>query len=94
MAILMRQEAPGMPPEVFAAQFAPLLAQMKTFPGFIAHASGPIPGGYQVTEVWESQDAHERWFREVVLPSGQQAGVSLDQLPPTQYQPLNFVATR
>lgn len=94
MATLMRQDLPGLTPDLFEAQFAPLLTRIKAFPGFIAHASGPIPGGYQVIEVWESQDAHERWFREVVAPTGQQAGVSLDHLPPAQYQPLSFFAAR
>ncbi|MBF6590631.1 MAG: antibiotic biosynthesis monooxygenase [Ktedonobacterales bacterium] len=93
MAILMRQEAPGMTTDQFEASFAPLLEQLKSFPGFIANASGSTSGGYQVTEVWESQEAHERWVREVIMPTMRRAG--LDQpLPPVQYLSLDRFFTR
>lgn len=66
--------------------------QLKATPGFIAHASGPIAGGYQVTEIWESQEASERWVREVIMPIMQQIGVT--QPPPTpQYLPAENVIT-
>lgn len=93
MAILMRQEVPGMTTGQFDAIFAPLLDQIKTFPGFIANASGPLSGGYQVSEVWESQEAHERWLREVIMPTMQRAGVT-QPLPPTQYLTLDRFITR
>jgi len=93
MAILMREEVPGMTTDQFNTLFAPLIEQLKSFPGFIANASGPIPGGYQVTEVWESQEAHERWMREVILPTMRQAGVE-QPLPPTQYLSLERFITR
>ena len=93
MAVLMRSETQG----VTAEQILPFIAQtqerMKTFPGFIAQASGPIPGGYQVTEVWETQEAHERWLREVIAPlAAQQLGMT--QAPTAQYLPLDGFITR
>lgn len=93
MAVMMRSEMHG----VTAEQIRPFVAQaneqMKTFPGFIAQASGPIPGGYQVTEVWETQEAHERWLREVIGPmAAQQLG--LTQAPTAQYFPLDVFITR
>ncbi len=93
MAVLMRSEALG----VTAEQVRPFIAQaneqMKSFPGFIAQASGPIPGGYQVTEVWETQEAHERWLREVVGPmAAQQLGMT--EAPSAQYLPLDGFITR
>jgi heme-degrading monooxygenase HmoA len=93
MAILMREEVPGMTTDQFNALFAPLVERITSFPGFLANAVGPIPGGYQVTEVWESQEAHERWMREVIVPTMHQAG--LDQpLPPPLYLPLDRFMTR
>jgi len=60
MAVLMRVELQG----VTVDQLRPFMTQVKerikSFPGFIAQALGPIPGGVQVTEVWETQAAHER----------------------------------
>lgn len=93
MAVLMRSEVQG----VTAEQIHPFIAQMnermKAFPGFIAQAAGPIPGGYQVSEVWETQEAHERWVREVVGPAAaQQLGIS--EAPSTQYLPLDYFITR
>lgn len=87
MAVLMRQDAPGMTSGQFETLFAPIMDQLKTYPGFTANASGPVPGGYQVNEVWESREAHERWMREVILPIVQRAG--LGELPPTQYLSLD-----
>lgn len=86
MAVLMRAEISGMAEEQFQVVFAPLIEQLKVYPGFIVHASGPLTGGYQVTEVWESQAAHERWVSEVIAPTMQRAG--LTQPPAIQYQPL------
>jgi len=87
----MRAELPGVTPEQFEVVFAPVIDQLKAFPGFIANASGPVPGGYQVTEVWESQEAHERWVQEVIMPTMQRAG--LTQPPSIQYVPLaRFIA--
>jgi hypothetical protein len=42
---------------------------LKAAGGFIAHAAGPIDGGYQVSELWESEGAHRAWFEAHVIPS-------------------------
>lgn len=76
-----------------AESIEPMLDRLKSFPGFISHASGPVPGGYQVIEVWESQGAHERWVQEVVLPTLQQLGLQ-QPLPPSQYLTLDRAFTR
>ena len=86
MAVLMRAEIPGVTEEQFQVLFVPVIDQLKAFPGFLINASGPVPGGYQVTEVWESQDAHERWLREVIVPTMQRAGMT--DPPSIQYSPL------
>jgi hypothetical protein len=93
MAVLMRTEMQGVTVEQMQPFWAQVKERMKSFPGFIAQASGPIPGGVQVTEVWESQAAHERWVREVVGPlAAQQLGVT--EVPPVQYLLLDDFITR
>lgn len=92
MSVLMRAEVPGMTSEQFEVVFAPLIDSLKAYPGYIAHASGPLPGSYQVIEVWESQEAHERWVREVIVPTMQRAG--LTEPPSIEYQPLARFFTR
>jgi heme-degrading monooxygenase HmoA len=92
MTVLMRADIHGMTSEQFDVVFKPLIDQLKLFPGFIANASGPVAGDYQVTEVWESQEAHERWVREVIVPTMQRAG--LTEPPAIQYLPLDRFVTR
>ena len=93
MPVLTHSEAQGVTAEQILPFIAQTQEQIKTFPGFIAQAFGPIPGGYQVTEVWETQEAHERWVREVVGPlAAQQLGMT--QAPSAQYQPLDGFVTR
>ena len=68
MAILSRSELPGVAAEQIAPLIHSLREQMQSFPGFIAHASGAALGSYQVIEVWESQEAQDRWIREALMP--------------------------
>ncbi len=35
----------------------------------IAHAAGPVDGGFRVVELWESEDAHASWFDAHVAPT-------------------------
>ncbi len=93
MAVLMRSEVRGVAPEQIRPFIAQTTEQMKAFPGFISQAAGPISDGYQVTEVWETQEAHERWVREVVGPlAAQQLGMT--EIPPWQYLPIDDFITR
>ena len=92
MAIEMRQELPGFTREQAAAIAAQVNDHARTAPGFIAHASGPIAGGYHVTEFWESQEAFERFSRAVIMPLMQQLGVRPGS--PPQYLPIDNVLTR
>jgi len=81
MAIEMRMVIQGASTEQMQTLIAQVGDKMKTFPGFIAHASGPLEDGFHVTELWESQEAHERWVREVIAS-------------PVQYLPADSVITR
>jgi hypothetical protein len=93
MAILMRSELQGVTAEQIQPFITHMNERMKTFPGFIAQAAGPIPGGYQVTEIWETQEAHERWLREVIAPTAA-ARLGLTQAPSAEYLTLDFFVTR
>lgn len=93
MAIEMRQELPDFTAEQAAAIAAQVNAQARTAPGFIAHASGPIAGGYHVTEFWESQEAFERFSDTVIKPLMGQLGV-VGTFSPPQYLPVDNIVTR
>ena len=58
--------------------------------GFIAHAAGPIDGGYQVTELWESEAAHSAWVASHVLPAMPPGAIP----PIVTTRPITKIATR
>jgi hypothetical protein len=93
MAVLLRAEMQGVRVEQMRPYMDWVKARIRSFPGFIALASGPIPGGMQVTSVWETEAAHQRWLDEVAGPMAiEQPGVTEPPLP--QYLPLDAFITR
>jgi heme-degrading monooxygenase HmoA len=51
-------------------QMAPNLHPLvKKQPGFIMHVAYPIPSGFAIGEVWESQAQQDAWFNEFVKPN-------------------------
>ena len=44
--------------------------------GLLFHAGGAKPGGWVVFEVWDSQDAQQRYMQERLGPALQQGGIS------------------
>ena len=88
MPVLLTSEMPGLTQEGYDHLAAALLPTLQSTDGFIAHAAGPVDGGFRVTELWESEDAHEAWFAAHVaptLPSGSPA-------PQLTYRPIVNVA--
>jgi hypothetical protein len=53
--------------------------------GFVFHADGPVPGGWRVTEVWESRSDFESWFEGSVKPAFPESG----PLPSITFDELN-----
>jgi hypothetical protein len=90
MTILMTSDMPGVTEEQYEHLAAALLSGLRSSDGFISHAAGPIDGGYRVTELWTSAEAHRAWFESTVLPM-----LPLDAAPPTvSTQPITTLATR
>ncbi|WP_042380987.1 hypothetical protein [Streptacidiphilus melanogenes] len=57
-------------------------------PGLISHAAGPSPTGWIVTDVWESEEAFQK-FGEKLAPLMRAAGMPMGQ--PTIYEAFNVV---
>lgn len=66
MPILMKAEVMGQTAEGYQAVFDALAPVYARTPGFIAHLSHPIEGGWCVMDVWESRERFERFFAEHV----------------------------
>jgi hypothetical protein len=69
MAVMITAELPGMTQELYERMAPYILDQVRENAGFIAHAAGPIEGGWQVTEIWTSQAQHDAWFSASIAPS-------------------------
>jgi hypothetical protein len=69
MTILMTSDMPGVDEEGYEHLAAALMTRLRANDGFISHAAAPIDGGYRVTELWESADAHRTWFQASVIPN-------------------------
>ncbi|MFF9207532.1 MULTISPECIES: hypothetical protein [unclassified Streptomyces] len=59
-------------------------------PGLISHAAGPTPNGWLVVDVWESEDAFQR-FGEVLMPMPGEIGAP--ELQPKIYPAFNVVTS-
>jgi hypothetical protein len=46
----------------------PLIEKLKTQPGFVIHVAFVDNGRFTVSEIWDSQEQHDRWFNENVKP--------------------------
>jgi heme-degrading monooxygenase HmoA len=54
--------------------------------GMLSHVAGPTENGWCVVEVWESQEAIQRFFENTLNQALQQAGISTDPSLITTFQ--------
>ncbi len=64
---------------------------MKQAPGFISHIPSEIPGGWLVTEIWESQEQFNAWVTETVFPAAIAAGM---KAPIITITPAHYLITK
>jgi hypothetical protein len=84
----MTAHIPGGTPEMIDGM-RPLLDEIVKAKGFVIHTNGPAPGGWRVTEVWDSQAEFEAWFDAYVKPAFPEDGPN----PTITFDELNEVAT-
>jgi quinol monooxygenase YgiN len=84
----MTAQIPGATQEMID-EMRPLLDAIRREKGFIIHTNGPVPGGWRVVEVWESQADFEAWFEASVKPAFPEGG----PMPSIAFDELNEVVT-
>lgn len=89
MAVLMTAQLPGGTKEMIDGMTSQLEGQMRSAQGFILHANGAAPGGWRVTEVWDSQADFEAWFDSHVKPAFPEGAPT----PSITFDELNHVLT-
>ncbi len=88
MAVACLQELSGATQEQYDQVVETLRGQATA--GRIFHVAGPTEGGWRVVEVWESQEAGNRFFEEQLVPALQAAEIEF--LPP-QFWPVHNMIT-
>jgi quinol monooxygenase YgiN len=88
MAVLMTAQIPGATKEMIDGM-RPILDAIRSTKGFMVHTNGSVPGGWRVTEVWESQADFETWFDASVKPAFADGG----PMPSITFDELNEVLT-
>ena len=89
MAVAMVIDQPGGTREQYDQSVEKLRQRGVTPPvaGQLFHAAGPIDGAWRVMEVWESQEAADRFFREHLAAIFAEIGMTTDQMP--QFFPVH-----
>ncbi len=88
MAFRTQAVIPGMTQEVYEGLFQQVGAQLRVAPGFIAHIACPAADGWDVIEIWESEEAAMTWLNEKIFPMMQGAGVLKPDIQGRQVQNL------
>ncbi len=69
MAVLIRHGVAGMDAAQYDEVSPALVEKLKTQPGFVLHVAFVDDGRFTVSEIWESQEQHDRWFDANVAPN-------------------------
>jgi hypothetical protein len=69
MSVLIRHRSAGMTAEQYDEISPPLVADLKTQPGFLLHVTYEDASGFVVAELWETQEQHDAWFNAKVKPN-------------------------
>jgi hypothetical protein len=87
MGIAMLLEWPGETQEQYEQLMKVLALDASPPEGGMFHVCGPIPGGWRVLEVWESEEAFWRFFDERLKPAVRQVGIP--DMPDPQLYPVH-----
>jgi hypothetical protein len=68
MAVMMIAEVAGQTEEGYDGMLRFLEPSVQAAPGFVAHASHAVEGGWRVIELWRSKADSDRFYAEHVAP--------------------------
>ncbi len=77
MPILAIFEAPGHTQAEYDRVRRRVSPDNRLLPGMLSHAAGATDGGFCVVEVWESQEALQRFFEQTLRGPLQEAGLNV-----------------
>ncbi|MEJ7837999.1 MAG: hypothetical protein WKF81_04240 [Thermomicrobiales bacterium] len=80
MAVLVHSTYTGVRQEDYDTMIGQVEPQFLSAQGFIAHIAVKQGEGFEVTEIWELDEALQTWIRDVITPMMQNAGGSAPQV--------------
>ena len=89
MATVMLMEWPGLAPEQYEQVMKNLDLDANPPEGGMLHVSGFEAGSLRVLDVWESEQAWDRFLNERIMPAVQQAGIETQ--PQVRLYPVHNV---
>ena len=69
MAVLIRHRTEGLGPADYDRISPPIVEKLKQQPGFLLHVTYEDAQSFVVAELWDSQEQHDTWFNENVVPN-------------------------
>ena len=87
MATVMLMEWPGLTPEQYSSVMNSLGLDAKPPVGGMFHVAGFAGGSLRVLDIWESQQAFERFQQERLTSAVQKAGITSQ--PRVQFFPVH-----
>jgi mannose-6-phosphate isomerase-like protein (cupin superfamily) len=77
VAIAVTNDLPGMTAEQYDGFMSHIQGQLAAAPGLLAHTAGPRAGGWQVFELWQSEQDFTNFVQQVMVPLAAAAGMTL-----------------
>src|SRR4051794_24046980 len=90
MAIAVEIQLPGVTAEQYEQMLGALGPSMAQTSGFLAHAGGPITGGWRIAEIWNSEKEFAQFTQDKVAPLAKATGMSV---PTPRIEPLHRLLT-
>lgn len=69
MPLIVTAEVKGQTKEGYDGILTALRAPIRNSPGFIAHMSHAVDGGWRVIELWHSKSDADEWYAKFVAPN-------------------------
>lgn len=93
MAILITGEVPGLTTEQYdkVNDAMGIAGSASDIDGLICHTACATDSGMAISDVWESQEAFERFINERLMPAFQQLGIEATGREPTIQQVHNHL---
>ena len=87
MAIAVIVEGAGFTQAQYDSVISEVLPNGRMPAGLLFHMGGAIDGGWRVVDMWESQEAFEKFSQETLAPAMQRAGYT--QHPDVKVWPVH-----